>query len=91
MNYVRLILELEGLVQQLGIQLRYEKGDFDGGYCILKDQKVLVVNKRLHDMRKAAILAIAMSEIGINELFIKPALRVFIEDEYAKFLKAHKS
>jgi len=84
MDYTALIQDLEGMVRQRGIQLRYDKGDFDGGYCILKEQKVLVVNKRLHEMRKASILAVALSEIGVNDVFVKPALRAFIEDETAK-------
>ena len=87
MNYLQLIQELEELVRQRGTQLRYEKGDFEGGYCILKDKKVLVVNKRVHEMRKAAVLAQALSEIGIDAVFVKPAVRVFIEDEMAKILK----
>lgn len=84
MNYLNLIEEMEEIVRQLGIQIRYEKGDFDGGYCILKEQKVLVVNKRLHDARKASILAQALAGIGIDAVFIKPALREYIEDEVAK-------
>ncbi|MGA2624603.1 MAG: hypothetical protein ABSF91_12165 [Bacteroidota bacterium] len=86
MNYLQLIQELEELVRQRGTQLRYEKGDFEGGYCILKEQKVLVVNKRVHEMRKAAVLAQALSEIGIDGVFVKPAVRAFIEDEVAKIL-----
>ena len=84
MDYSSIIQELETLVRQRGIQLRYEKGDFDGGYCIVKDQQVLVVNKRLHEVRRASILALALSEIGVDEVFVKPALRGFIEDEAAK-------
>lgn len=87
MNYLHLIQELEELVRQLGIQIRYEKGDFEGGYCILKDQKVLVVNKKLHEMRKASSLAQALTEIGIETIFVKPALREYIEDEVAKLTK----
>ncbi len=87
MNYLQIIQELEQVSQQLGIQIRYEKGDFEGGYCILKEQKVLVINKRLHDMRKAAVLAQALSEYGIEEVFIKPNIRAFIEDETAKLAK----
>ena len=87
MNTINLIQELEEVVKQLGIQLRYEKGDFDGGYCILKDQKVLVVNKKLNDARKATGLARALGEIGIEALFLKPTLRQYIEDEVAKASK----
>lgn len=84
MNYQQIILDIEDLLRQRGIQLRYEKGDFDGGYCILKTQQLLVVNKRLHEMRKASILAQAVGELGIDTVFVKPVVRVFIEDECAK-------
>lgn len=84
MNYFELISELEALVRQLGITLRYEKGDFEGGYCVLKDQQVLVVNKKLHEVRRASILAQALHEIGIDAIFIKPAVRQYIEDEVVK-------
>ena len=87
MNYPQLIQELEQLSQQLGIHIRYEKGDFEGGYCILKDEKVLVVNKRLHDMRKASILAVALSEFGVDTVYLKPMVREFIEDEWAKSVR----
>jgi hypothetical protein len=87
MNYIQLIEDLEEIVRQLGITLRYEKGDFEGGYCILKDQKTLMVNKRLHEVRRASMLALALTEIGTESIFIKPAVRAYIEDEAAKLLK----
>ena len=87
MNYAQLVGDLEELARQLNLNIRYEKGDFEGGYCILKDQKVLVVNKRLLDSRKAVALALALSEFGIDLVFIKPNLRAFIEDEVAKLAK----
>jgi hypothetical protein len=90
MNYLNLLGELEELAGQLALSLRYEKGDFDGGYCILKSQKVLVVNKRLVDARKASCLAQALAEYGIETSFVKPGLREYIEDEVAKAAKARQ-
>ncbi len=87
MNFLKLITELEEVSTQIGVKIRYEKGDFDGGYCILKEEKILVVNKRLTDARKASILAQALTEIGIESIFIKPALRDFIDNEAAKYRK----
>ncbi len=88
MNYTSLIQELEELTAQLGLNVRYEKGDFEGGYCVLKSQKLLVVNKRLADARKASSLAQAIAEFGIDTTFVKPALRQYIEDEAARAAKA---
>ncbi|CUS97762.1 hypothetical protein [Candidatus Kryptonium thompsonii] len=40
-----ILKELEEFVKGLGITLRYERGDFEGGYCVLKEQKMIVINK----------------------------------------------
>jgi len=90
MKHEEIIIELEGLAAQLSVKIRYEKGDFEGGYCVLKEEKVLLINKRLLPTRKAAILALALNEIGLDNVFIKPALREYIEDEVARTLRAAK-
>ena len=36
---------LETILQSSGYRVRYEKGSFKGGYCVLQDQRVVVVNK----------------------------------------------
>lgn len=72
------------LAANSGIGLRYEKGDFEGGYCVLKDERLIVVNRKLPPARRASILAQGLAEIGIDELYLKPAVREFIEDELAK-------
>ena len=35
----------ENIFQQSGYTLRYEKGNFKSGYCILNSKKVVIVNK----------------------------------------------
>jgi len=90
MNYADIVTELEELARQLNVNIRYEKGDFEGGYCILKEQKVVVINKRLLESRKASTLAVALADYGIETKFIKPKLRAFIEDEVAKLHKTEK-
>jgi hypothetical protein len=37
--------KLEELFKQLLYKVRYEKGHFQSGYCLVKNQKVIVVNK----------------------------------------------
>ncbi|MFN0157558.1 MAG: hypothetical protein ACKVRP_05730 [Bacteroidota bacterium] len=88
MKHEELMLDLQEVAQQLGITVRYEKGDFEGGYCILKDSRVVLVNKRILPARKAAVLALALNDIGLENVFIKPAVREYIEDEVARALRA---
>jgi hypothetical protein len=84
MKHEVLIVELEDIARQVGVDVRYEKGDFDGGYCILKEKRLLVVNKKLMPNKKAAALAVAMHEVGLENIFVKPVVREFIEDEVAR-------
>ncbi|MFO7257215.1 MAG: hypothetical protein DIU61_005945 [Bacteroidota bacterium] len=37
--------KLEDIVAESDYILRYEKGNFKSGYCVLKDQKIIIVNK----------------------------------------------
>jgi len=33
------------MITESDYTLRYEKGNFKAGYCVLKDQKIMIVNK----------------------------------------------
>jgi hypothetical protein len=37
--------KLEGLYEEARYIIRYEKGNFNSGYCILEDRRVVVINK----------------------------------------------
>lgn len=37
--------KLEDLIAESDYTLRYEKGNFKSGFCVLKDQKIIIVNK----------------------------------------------
>ncbi|MBP8975889.1 MAG: hypothetical protein KBG83_04135 [Bacteroidetes bacterium] len=84
MNADQMIKELEELARNSGISIRYEKGDFEGGFCVLKAEKIIVINKRLMAARRASVLAQGVAEVGIDEIYLKPVIREFIEDELAK-------
>ena len=84
MKSEELIEELHSLADQLGVTVRYERGDFEGGYCVLREQRLLLINRRLGPSRKASLLAVAMQEIGLDNVYLKPVLRAYIEDEVAR-------
>ncbi len=82
-----LIQELQELAVQLGVTVRWERGDFEGGYCVLRDTRILLVNRRLAPVRKASVLALGLHEMGLDNVFLKPALREYIEDEVARTIR----
>lgn len=79
-EYQQLLDELKEIALQKGIKVRFEKGDFNGGYCILKSEKVIVINKLVQTQRKLFILVEALKEIGIEDIYINPKIRNIIEN-----------
>ncbi len=75
-----LIAELKSVASQLGAEVRFEKGDFKGGYCLLKESKVIVINKLANLQRKVMILSAALKELGADEIYLSPKLREVIEE-----------
>ncbi len=48
MKYTQSTLDkLEAIPEQAGYVLRYERGTFQSGFCILEERKVVVLNKFL--------------------------------------------
>lgn len=48
MKYTQTTLDkLETVVEEAGYILRYERGTFQSGYCVLEERKVVVLNKFL--------------------------------------------
>jgi len=48
MKYTQSTLDkLEKIVEEAGYVVRYERGTFQSGYCILEQKKVVVLNKFL--------------------------------------------
>ena len=39
--------KFESLYEEIGFRIRFEKGNFQSGYCIIQDKKMAVVNKFL--------------------------------------------
>ena len=46
MKYTQTILDkIEKIAEESGYIIRYERGTFQSGYCILQEKKVIVLNK----------------------------------------------
>ena len=42
---VQFLTKLEDMIAESDYTLRYEKGNFKSGFCVLKDQKIMIINK----------------------------------------------
>ena len=79
-EFEEIILDLKALAAQLGAEVRFEKGDFKGGYCLLKENKVIVINKMANLQRKVMILSMALKELGIDQIYLTPRMREIIDE-----------
>lgn len=58
--------KLENLFAASEYILRYEKGSFKSGYCILKDHKVVIINKYFPLEGKINALFDILNELNFN-------------------------
>ena len=79
-EFEEILQELRSVADQLGASVRFEKGDFKGGYCIIHDRKVIVINKMTNLQRKVMILSTALKELGVDEIYLTPRVREVIEE-----------
>jgi hypothetical protein len=77
--------ELKFLAEQMGLGVRSEIGDFDGGICTVKEQRIILLNRRHPLARRINIMARALHKAGLDSVFVKPAVRALIDDEVAMF------
>ena len=79
-EFEEILQELKSVADQLGASVRFEKGDFKGGYCIVYDNKVIVINKMTNLQKKVMILSTALKELGVDSIYLTPRIREIIEE-----------
>ena len=67
MKYTQNTLDkLETITEESGYVLRYERGTFQSGYCILEDRKVVVLNKFLQTEGRINTLLDLIPQLNID-------------------------
>jgi hypothetical protein len=67
MKYTQSTLDkLEAIPEEAGYVLRYERGTFQSGYCILESKKVVVLNKFLQTEGRINTLIDLVPQLEIN-------------------------
>jgi hypothetical protein len=79
MKYTQATLDkLEDIPQQAGYVLRYERGTFQSGYCILEERKVVVLNKFLQTEGRINTLVDLIPQLDIKiELLTEDAKKTY--------------
>jgi hypothetical protein len=81
MKYTQTTLDkLETIPEQAGYVLRYERGTFQSGYCILEDRKVVVLNKFLQTEGRINTLIDLIPQLDIDpEILTEESRRMYMD------------
>ncbi|SVB51371.1 uncharacterized protein METZ01_LOCUS204225 [marine metagenome] len=74
----QLMEHFETLAEKLGLRIIQGKGDFNGGRCIIRQDKVIVLNEMKPIEQRLRILAQEFSIMNLEGIFVVPVLREYI-------------
>jgi len=67
MKYTQTTLDkIEKVIAESGYVIRYERGNFQSGYCILQAKKVVVLNKFFQTEGRISVLVDLLPQLEIN-------------------------
>ena len=89
MKYTQNTLDkLEKILEEAGYVLRYERGTFQSGYCILEQRKVVVLNKFLQTEGRINTLIDLIPQLSIQPESLAPDMRKTYEEVLLKHASA---
>lgn len=71
--------KLESVFHQLEYKVRYEKGNFQSGYCIVEDRKIAVINKFFDTEGRAQTMLDILSRMNLDQVELESGLRKFLQ------------
>ena len=74
------LTKIEKLIEEAGYIIRYERGTFQSGYCILEQKKVIVLNKFLQTEGRINTSIDLLSVLNIEPTHLSPDNRKFYDE-----------
>jgi hypothetical protein len=72
--------KLEALLKSLGFKLRYERGNFKTGSCLLENSRVIIVNKFSNLESKINALADLLQRTDSDETLLDDKQKAFLSE-----------
>jgi len=76
--------KIEKILDEAEYVVRYERGTFQSGYCILESRKVVVLNKFLQIEGRINTLIDIIANLNINPDFLLPETRKTYDEVIAR-------
>ncbi len=80
MKSKKIYIELKEVFDKIGYKVILDNGNFNSGYCILEDDKVIVINKNKPYENRVRVLSEILSSIKLDDIYLKPYIRELIKE-----------
>ncbi len=84
MKAEELYKELCELAKQLGVTIKRDKNAKVSSICMVDDEPILVLDTKIPKDKLAAVIATELKRAEIDNQYVKPVLRDFIEQQEVK-------
>ena len=86
MKYTQTTLDkIEKVIEEVGYIVRYERGTFQSGFCILEDKKVVVLNKFLPLEGRINTVIDLIPQLKIDATALSPESKKIFDDIQKNF------
>lgn len=85
------LTKLEKMVEEAGYVLRYERGTFQSGYCILESRKVVVLNKFLQTEGRINTILDLLPALQLDPAILTPESRKLYEEVMANIASSEEN
>jgi hypothetical protein len=86
MKYTQTTLDkIEKIAEEMGYIVRYERGSFQSGFCILEEKKVVVLNKFLALEGRINTMIDLIPQLKIDAEALTPDSRKWYDDIMGKY------
>jgi hypothetical protein len=77
--------KIEKILDETGYIVRYERGNFQSGYCILEEKKVVVLNKFLQMEGRINTLIDIIPQLNVQPELLTPDAKKTYDEVVARY------
>lgn len=77
--------KIQGIFEEIGYKVRFEKGNFQSGYCLVENKKIAVINRFIETEAKINCMIDILSAIKVDEKLLSEKNLDF----YHELMKKH--
>ncbi len=75
----KLVQNLSDAARKIGYKVRTEEGNFQGGSCVVAEERLIIMNRRMGIEERAELLGRVLAGENLDNLYLLPEIRGYIE------------